>query len=348
MYAFNATDGKELWNYTTEDDYNGIYSSPTYADGKIYAGSSDNKLYCWNASTGEEIWSYKSGGFGEYGCAASATIVSGLLYIGFTGDDTFYCFGDTIIPDIDLNLEIQASDGSQTLESVRAGETVRLEINAKDSELGIENSGIAISADAGVLGEDKGMTDIEGVWSTEYTAPFVSSATQVEVIVNAEAAGYLTNESIFYIDVRLNSALTYEAEGREPEAESLTSTTFAITILDMDLPAANATVELRVTDGKISPISAVTNETGIVNVKFTAPELAVNDTEKKVEILIKIIKPGYEDGKYVKEITVTPLEPEPEAEEEGVDGVMIGLVVVIIILIIVIILSLKLKGKKYW
>ena len=166
--------------------------------------------------------------------------------------------------------------------------------------------------------------------------------------MKAEAAGHLTNESIFYIDIKLDQALIYDVEGLASSVESLASTSFSLAISDLVAPTVNASEELRVTDGKISPVSATTNETGIINVRFTAPELAENETEKKVEIIIKISKPGYEDGRYTEEVTVVPIAVVDGKKDEGTDVVMVALVVIIIVLIVLIVLGLKVKGKRYW
>lgn len=46
-----------IWTYSTNDI---IQSSPTYYNGKLYAGSCDKKLYCINATTGQKIWEYET------------------------------------------------------------------------------------------------------------------------------------------------------------------------------------------------------------------------------------------------------------------------------------------------
>ena len=38
-----------------------VSSSPAVADGKVYVGSYDSKVYCLNAATGAHIWNYTTG-----------------------------------------------------------------------------------------------------------------------------------------------------------------------------------------------------------------------------------------------------------------------------------------------
>lgn len=56
FYAFNATNGTEIWNFTTTSGSSGsIYSSPAIAAGKVYFENNDT-IYVLNESTGALIW----------------------------------------------------------------------------------------------------------------------------------------------------------------------------------------------------------------------------------------------------------------------------------------------------
>ena len=52
LYALNATDGRQLWVYPTE---NWVESSPTVANGIVYVSSEDENLYALNAANGEKF-----------------------------------------------------------------------------------------------------------------------------------------------------------------------------------------------------------------------------------------------------------------------------------------------------
>jgi len=69
--------------YTTG---NWVSSSPAVADGKVYVGSDDYKVYCLNASTGTKIWSYTIGHY----VRSSPAVAYGKVYVGST-DDKVYC-----------------------------------------------------------------------------------------------------------------------------------------------------------------------------------------------------------------------------------------------------------------
>jgi len=83
FYCFDAADGNQLWNYTTDGM---VYANSAYADGRVYLGSTDNNLYCWNATTGALIWNYTMTDW-----AGAPTVVDGRVYCGSDNYNT-YCF----------------------------------------------------------------------------------------------------------------------------------------------------------------------------------------------------------------------------------------------------------------
>ena len=72
------------WIFTTASE---VYSSPAVADGKVYVGSNDGKVYCLNAATGALVWNHTIGN----GLTASPAVVDGRVYVGSWGDDRVYC-----------------------------------------------------------------------------------------------------------------------------------------------------------------------------------------------------------------------------------------------------------------
>jgi outer membrane protein assembly factor BamB len=65
-----------------------VFSSPAVANGKVYVGSDDNKVYCLHASTGGHIWNYTTGGF----VFSSPAVANGKVYVG-SDDNKVYCLG---------------------------------------------------------------------------------------------------------------------------------------------------------------------------------------------------------------------------------------------------------------
>jgi len=68
-----------------------VFSSPAVAGGNIYVGSWDHKVYCLNASTGACIWSYATG----FWVWSSPAVADGLVFVG-SDDYKVYAFGNII------------------------------------------------------------------------------------------------------------------------------------------------------------------------------------------------------------------------------------------------------------
>lgn len=63
-----------------------IYSTPAFANGRVYVGSTDHKVYCLNAYTGASIWNFTTNGV----LYSSPAIADGKAYVGSVGN-VFYC-----------------------------------------------------------------------------------------------------------------------------------------------------------------------------------------------------------------------------------------------------------------
>jgi len=73
VYALNASNGVELWNYTAS---RGFVSSPAVVNGVVYIGS--DYIYALNASNGIQLWNYTTGSY----TFSSPAVVNDILYVG--------------------------------------------------------------------------------------------------------------------------------------------------------------------------------------------------------------------------------------------------------------------------
>jgi outer membrane protein assembly factor BamB len=71
----NAETSELIWSYTTG---NMVFSSPAVANGVVYEGANDGKLYAVNALTGALLWDYKFPGI----VFSSPAVVDGKVYVG--------------------------------------------------------------------------------------------------------------------------------------------------------------------------------------------------------------------------------------------------------------------------
>ncbi|MDD1687544.1 PQQ-binding-like beta-propeller repeat protein [Methanoregula sp.] len=81
----NEPGNSELWHFATGGF---IYSSPTVADGIVYAGSDDKNLYAIDAVTGKEKWRFATGDWVD----SSPAVANGIVYVG-SNDKNLYAIG---------------------------------------------------------------------------------------------------------------------------------------------------------------------------------------------------------------------------------------------------------------
>jgi len=58
VHCVNASTGEEIWSYVTGGP---IRLAPTYAEGRVYAGSDDGHVYCLDAAEGTLVWQRRAG-----------------------------------------------------------------------------------------------------------------------------------------------------------------------------------------------------------------------------------------------------------------------------------------------
>jgi outer membrane protein assembly factor BamB len=83
MYCVSSLNGSSVWGFSTEG---GIESSPRVFGGRVYFGSSDNKLYCLDSEKGIKSWDFIT----KDAVRSSPLIISSRVYFGSV-DGTFYC-----------------------------------------------------------------------------------------------------------------------------------------------------------------------------------------------------------------------------------------------------------------
>ena len=81
----DAVTGAILWTYTTNG---AVTQSPAVADGKVYVGANDQKIYCLNATDGTSIWNFTAASHGD------VVVCDGKAYIG-SYDCNVYCVNAT-------------------------------------------------------------------------------------------------------------------------------------------------------------------------------------------------------------------------------------------------------------
>lgn len=79
--------GTLSWVFSTDGE---IHSSPAIANGNVYFGSRDGKLYALDMETGTKLWEFKTGSWVE----SSPAVVNGVVYFG-SNDGRLYALDAT-------------------------------------------------------------------------------------------------------------------------------------------------------------------------------------------------------------------------------------------------------------
>jgi outer membrane protein assembly factor BamB len=85
VHALDATTGHALWTFTTRAR---VDSSPAAADGRVYIGSNDGRLYVLDLESGEKLWEFDAGA----PLSTSPAIAEGRIVIG-SQDGLLFAFG---------------------------------------------------------------------------------------------------------------------------------------------------------------------------------------------------------------------------------------------------------------
>lgn len=91
IYALDPNSGEVVWQFDDEDNLKPVFSSPTYADGRLFFGEGyhtdrDSKLFCVDANTGKKLWEFSTQSHTE----SSPAVADGKVVFG-AGDDGMYC-----------------------------------------------------------------------------------------------------------------------------------------------------------------------------------------------------------------------------------------------------------------
>lgn len=76
VFAFNASTGVQIWNYTATVDTSGFAGSPTVAGSSLFVQAVNGTMFALNVTTGLQIWNYSLG----WVSFESAAYSSGVVY----------------------------------------------------------------------------------------------------------------------------------------------------------------------------------------------------------------------------------------------------------------------------
>ena len=84
--SFGPETNAILWSREIGNGNDRAISSPALADGKIYTGTSNGRIWCFDALNGQPLWNYQT----EGGVYSSPAVYEGKIYVG-SDDRHVYC-----------------------------------------------------------------------------------------------------------------------------------------------------------------------------------------------------------------------------------------------------------------
>ena len=233
IFCLDAEEGKVIWeNYFGWDgDYPPIpsiwslHSSPSIAQGKVFVGSWNGKLYCFDASSGSKIWEFNTGG----GTCSNPILFSGKILVG-SQEGKLYCL-DTGDPKVDgwlmFHHDIEHT-GDATGWSMEG--TFEKTLTVGDSEI---NTSEAFSGTIALGGYCFNIgTDLSGRWSW--------------VIEDEQITGSISDLEIYLVEEIKSTFPSYDID-----AEDLIVVTNEIKSKVSDGMLLNGTINIRV-DGSLN------------------------------------------------------------------------------------------------
>ena len=86
--ASSGQDESRLWSYATGG---WVATAPTVADGVVYMGSNDHRVYALDAATGSELWSFATGDV----VVSVPTVADSVVYVGSNDNHLYALDADT-------------------------------------------------------------------------------------------------------------------------------------------------------------------------------------------------------------------------------------------------------------
>ena len=91
VYALDPSTGAVQWEFDDEGGLKPMFSSPVFADGKLYLGEGyhtdrDSRVFCLDAATGKKVWEFTTNSHTE----STPAVADGKVVCG-AGDDGVYC-----------------------------------------------------------------------------------------------------------------------------------------------------------------------------------------------------------------------------------------------------------------
>jgi len=187
--------------------------------------------------------------------------------------------------------------------SVDSNKDVSVSVYVSDGVNPVENANVTLfSVKGGSFTPQSGLTNAEGYFTANFTAPNTTRLMDVRIIARASGAGFADGSNYQYLKVFPPLAVQVSAQSSTIIAEKSTIVTVLVTN-GFNEPVANATLTLSVDNGNLSAFSGVTDQNGNFSSVFTAPLTPVT---LNATVSVNATKSGFADGQGQTIINVLP------------------------------------------
>ncbi|MEW6070375.1 MAG: PQQ-binding-like beta-propeller repeat protein, partial [Candidatus Thermoplasmatota archaeon] len=296
-----------------------VESSPAIANGYVFIGSNDDKLYCLNTSTGECLWNYTT----EDDICSSPAVAYGRVFVGsgnynYNPSRKLYCLNavtGALIWNYSTNGVIASSpavaygkvffgstDGNLYCLNATTGEQVWTYVTGPSSH-GILSSP-AIADDKVFVGsEDRKLHCVDAttgakIW--DYTFGFYVYSSPA--IANGKVFVGCDDKKIYCFGVPPQPQLAVSVKLDKEQLQPGENANISIHVSCNDSPISEATITISAEAGTVEPSTGMTDAKGNFTCIYTAPSVTVVE---KYTITIRASKSGYADGYASCEITVS-------------------------------------------
>ncbi|MGB9778559.1 MAG: right-handed parallel beta-helix repeat-containing protein [Candidatus Bathyarchaeales archaeon] len=197
----------------------------------------------------------------------------------------------------------------------------------------VEGANVTIEASNGTLSATSGITDSNGEFMLNFTAPMVNEQVNVTITANATKAGYNDGRCQIVIAV---SPRTFNIETMAPTVESGKSATITVVVScnEDSSPVEGAAVRMEADFGSFTLTKSTTDLNGSCTFTFNAPKTT---NELPVNIVAHVTKDGYVSTTKQISILVVP----PKAEGLPLTTSLLIIIPVVIVVLIVVLIKLK-------
>jgi len=187
--------------------------------------------------------------------------------------------------------------------TVNHNDEVSVTIYVSDGTSAVENATVTLfSVKGGSFTPLSGLTDSAGYFTTTFTAPNVTEATDVRIIGRASKTGYAHGSDYKYLKVLPPLTAQVTAEPAAIESEETATVTVYVTA-GFDQPVPDVLLLLWSDYGNLSATVGVTDVNGSATFLFTAPQTL---SQINVTVTATAIKMGYAEEQGEGTITVEP------------------------------------------